>query len=203
MQASGAVGRIRWAAIGLPLAGEAVSGDLHVVTAIANGALLAVIDGLGHGPHAARAAQTAAAALTASPERSVADHVAACHAEMADTRGAVMAVVQLRGDRLHWVGVGNVQAVLCGGAGAGSTRLRLGQVGGVVGHKIPALRAQALEVSGGELLLLCTDGLRADFADALDTWASPEHVAHQAFTRGLAGNDDALVLAARIDRAAS
>jgi hypothetical protein len=40
--------------------GETTVGDLSLVTHVSNGALLTVIDGLGHGPEAARPAQIAA-----------------------------------------------------------------------------------------------------------------------------------------------
>ena len=47
--------------------GEATSGDLAVVTLLPEGALVAGIDGLGHGVEAARAARRAAEVVTESP----------------------------------------------------------------------------------------------------------------------------------------
>src|SRR6266704_3658201 len=45
------------------LAGEKESGDLHVVKAVNSGALVAVVDGLGHGAEAAVAARAAVKVL--------------------------------------------------------------------------------------------------------------------------------------------
>ena len=56
---------------GAPLAGETRSGDLAVFAPFDGGALVAVIDGLGHGPAAADAAEAAAthSSATAPPTR--------------------------------------------------------------------------------------------------------------------------------------
>ena len=43
--------------------GEMAVGDLSLVTYVSNGALVTVIDGLGHGSEAARAARIAAAVV--------------------------------------------------------------------------------------------------------------------------------------------
>jgi hypothetical protein len=52
-----------WKVAGRPLPGESESGDLGVVAAHADGALLAAIDGVGHGDAAAAAARAAADVL--------------------------------------------------------------------------------------------------------------------------------------------
>jgi GTP cyclohydrolase III len=54
---------IDWAVATLALPGEAESGDLHLVTSVASGVLVAVADGLGHGVEAATAARAAVTAL--------------------------------------------------------------------------------------------------------------------------------------------
>src|SRR4029077_9723821 len=57
-----------WGVAGLPLDGQAESGDRHVVQPFPGGFLLAVIDGLGHGSEAAMAATTAEFILRAEPQ---------------------------------------------------------------------------------------------------------------------------------------
>ena len=54
---------------GAPLAGESRSGDLAVFAPYEGGALVATIDGLGHGGGAADAAEAAAAILPSAPTR--------------------------------------------------------------------------------------------------------------------------------------
>ena len=48
---------IEWAVATQPLPGPSVSGDLHLVEPFAHGALVAVVDGLGHGDEATAAAR--------------------------------------------------------------------------------------------------------------------------------------------------
>ena len=56
---------LEWGAAGRPMPGEMVSGDQYVVWPLPDGVLLAVVDGLGHGPAAAAAASEAGAILQA------------------------------------------------------------------------------------------------------------------------------------------
>ena len=58
-----ALSLLEYAVVSVPVAGEEESGDLHLVTQTDRGALVAVIDGLGHGSEAANAARAAVATL--------------------------------------------------------------------------------------------------------------------------------------------
>ncbi len=62
---------LEWGVAGQPFAGQAVSGDRHLVEPVPNGVLVAVVDGLGHGEEAAQAAQLAIATLQAYAHESV------------------------------------------------------------------------------------------------------------------------------------
>src|SRR5205085_118318 len=74
---------LEWGAASLALGDEGdarfESGDLHVVVPSADGALVAVIDGLGHGPEAAVAAREAARLLAEDARGSVAELIRRCH----------------------------------------------------------------------------------------------------------------------------
>jgi hypothetical protein len=50
----------------------------------------------------------------------------------------------------------------------------------------------------GDLLVLATDGIRAGFAQGLALGDPPQQIADGILARHLKGNDDALVLVARI-----
>ena len=64
MRDNGRLGPIEWATAGRPLPGEHVSGDQPIAIEIGGGAaLFGVMDGLGHGPDAATAADAAIAAI--------------------------------------------------------------------------------------------------------------------------------------------
>ena len=82
---------IEWGFAARALDGQTESGDLHFGT-FAGGALIAVIDGLGHGPAAALASQVAAATLDDHLGESVIALVEHGHAALQRTRGAVLSL---------------------------------------------------------------------------------------------------------------
>ena len=63
-----------------PLAGEQRSGDRAVLAPCDGGALVAAIDGLGHGAAAADAAETAATLMAGRPDEEPKRLIEACHA---------------------------------------------------------------------------------------------------------------------------
>lgn len=201
----GVTGPLRWAAINRAKDGEILSGDRHIVRASGLGAILAVVDGLGHGTEAATAAAAAVRVVDAGAFTSLVQALDACHAALKPTRGAVIALVRVDGPTMSWLGVGNIEAMLVRGVGAttGRTRERLASVGGVVGHVLPTPRETTLPVHRGDLLVLTTDGLRSDAMDAVDPLASPEAVVGHLMTTCRTGRDDALAFAARLDGAPS
>ncbi|MDQ1535859.1 MAG: phosphoserine phosphatase RsbX [Actinomycetota bacterium] len=196
----GTLGPVEWSVAVRPKAGEHHCGDHYAIVALARGAVLAVIDGLGHGPEAAHAARLAADTVTAHAEASPDDILMCCHEELRRTRGAAvsLAVVHVDGDTLSWLGVGNVEGVLWPGAGARVTRrARLLTRSGVVGLRLPRLHTDQVSLAAGDLLVLATDGVGAGFAlpTAWPWW--PSSLATELlFTHGR-HDDDALVLVAR------
>jgi len=175
------------------------SGDLHVVMSLPWGALLGVIDGLGHGPEAAVAARAAAVILHAHASSPVQELVELCHEGLRRTRGAVMSLASLdvRSSTIDWCGVGNVEGVLFRNRAAASQREALSLRGGVVGYRLPPLKVSTHSVQPGDTLVLATDGVRAGFAAAVEPEAPPQSIASSVLTRCATGSDDALVLVAR------
>jgi serine phosphatase RsbU (regulator of sigma subunit) len=183
---------------GRPIAGESESGDLHVVAAFEGGALLGLIDGLGHGPEAATAARVAAAVLAAHPRQPVVSLLTACHEAMRSTRGAVLslAAIDAASGRLSWGGVGNVEAVL-NRADPTMARERILLRSGVVGYQLPPLRTTELTIYPGDVLVFATDGLAHDFAEVLPDGAPPAAHAERLLAEYGRAADDATVLVAR------
>lgn len=189
---------IDWAWDGSAL--DAVSGDLHVVAGFGHGALVALIDGLGHGEEAAAAAQAAAAQLEADPSAPVESLLRRCHVALRSTRGAAMSVASIdaRFARLSWAGVGNVEAALLRAPTASpradaAVPLR----GGVVGYVLPSVRVDELDLAQGDTLVMATDGIRAGFTSQLQREASPAELARCILLRHAKGSDDARVLVVR------
>src|SRR5262249_19809692 len=109
-----------WGVASRALPGESVCGDMYVVRPLAEGYLLAVVDGLGHGEAAIRAARAALPVLEAYTDGPLNMLVERCHGALRKTRGVVMTVATLRSaeNQLTWLGVGNVEAALLRGTDA-------------------------------------------------------------------------------------
>lgn len=190
---------VEWGSAGAALEGGR-SGDVAVVAPFERGVLLAVIDGLGHGPEAAHAAESAALILKRHPDGAIADLIARCHEGLRKTRGAVMTVASLdaRSSTIAWGGVGNVDAVLLRsrprpGSSSDAAPVR----GGVVGDRIPPLKVSDVPISPGDLIVLVSDGIQSGFTRSVDHESTPQEVAERIFERHARTYDDSLVLVAR------
>ncbi|HEX9311823.1 MAG TPA: SpoIIE family protein phosphatase [Actinomycetota bacterium] len=179
------------------LSGETESGDLSVVASFPSGALAAAVDGLGHGPEAARAARVAVEILERFASEPLPRLVERSHDALAETRGAVMSLARfdVPQSRMTWLGVGNVEATLLRAGGEEAISCRAD--GGIVGYRLPPLRPATLPVGRGDLLVFTTDGIRAGFARASGLNGTPEELAGQILAEGNKGTDDALALVVR------
>ena len=185
---------------GAPLAGESRSGDLAVFAPYDGGALVAAIDGLGHGVEAADAAAAAAAVLVEHPDEEPVRLLEACHRALARTRGAVMTLAwfDLVEESLSWTGVGNVEGRLVH-AGAGPRAPTEGALtkGGVVGYNLPAVRVTGTDLENGDVMVLATDGIDSGFARAMSAGGSAQDIADRILAAHGKDSDDALVVVVR------
>lgn len=204
MAECGANGRLEWAVATRPMPGEAVSGDQCVVEVTATETVLAVIDGLGHGPEAAAAAGAAVDVLRENAAEPVEALLVLCHTALARTRGAAITVASISAasGSMSWLGVGNVEAALfrrppSGVSAADSSPQMALLVGGIVGHQLPALRSHDVELQAGDLLLMATDGIARSFTQDVRLGAAPARLADGILEDLARPTDDALILAAR------
>lgn len=190
---------LEWDAATMPMPGENVLGDRSVVAFAQEHMLLAAIDGLGHGPEAAAAAQIAANTLRDLAEQDVASAVLECHRVLGGTRGAALSLASInaREHTVTWLGIGNVESRLLHGAEPVPLGESLLLHKGIVGHDLPRLTPQTMPVARGDLLIFATDGIRRDFADDLIPHGSCREIADRILKQHAAGSDDALVLVAR------
>lgn len=190
-----------WSVSSLIHKGEADSGDKCVVTMFAGGALVALIDALGHGDQAASAAEVAAKTLRLHPHQSPAELVERCHAVMRTTRGAAISVASFDWQRrtVTWLGVGNVAGVLMrpNQAAAGFSATRLLVRGGVVGDHLPELQSSVFPVETDTVLVMTTDGVRDRFSEAVSASLEPRLLAQSILQRYARRDDDATVLVFR------
>jgi negative regulator of sigma-B (phosphoserine phosphatase) len=189
---------IEWSTAAATMPGETESGDRSWASAVANGMMFAVMDGLGHGRAAAAASDIAIATL----ERHVGDPLIEllhrCHESLRGTRGVAMSLAAFNTESaiLTWIGVGNVEGTLLRrGAGLPSNKLLLRN--GVVGVRLPILRAGELTVQSGDILTMVTDGVTAESPLRVSMDGRIESMADGILASACKGTDDALVLVAR------
>jgi negative regulator of sigma-B (phosphoserine phosphatase) len=185
---------------GAPLAGETRSGDLAVFAPYEGGALVAVIDGLGHGAPAADASEAAAAVLAERPSDPPETLLKRCHGALRTTRGVVatLAWFDLGSGELTWTGIGNVEGRLVrANRQRGDSDDSPTLFGGVLGWSLPAVRVVRTKLQPGDCLVMATDGVAADFGSALMPNVPAEEQAKRVLASHARGSDDALVVAVR------
>ena len=202
MAEHGWLGPIEWAAKARPRPGENVCGDRMIAVDVEDtGALLGVLDGLGHGAEAAEAASCGVDVLRAARAEPLDVLVQRCHRALSGTRGVAMTLARIDfgTDTLSWAGIGNVAADLVAKHPAGvEVRSSARLAGGIVGYRIPeALTPQEVPIRPGDLLVITSDGIVEDHLDDIDFAASSLAIADQILRRHAKDSDDALVLAAR------
>ena len=202
MAEHGWLGPIEWAAKSRPRPGENVCGDrLLAVDVNGTGALIGVLDGLGHGADAAEAANCGVEVLRNARSEPLDVLVQRCHRALSGTRGAAMTLARIdfQADTLSWVGIGNVAADLVAKHPAGvEVRSSARLAGGIVGYRIPeVLTPQEVPIRPGDLLVIASDGIAEDHLDDIDFSAPALVIADQILHSHAKDNDDALVLAAR------
>jgi negative regulator of sigma-B (phosphoserine phosphatase) len=182
--------------------GQTRSGDRCVIEVADGTALIAVIDGIGHGEEAAAAANAAALVLEASPNEPLRTLFDRCHAQLRTTRGAAMTVARFEshGRTLDWLGMGNVKTVLLRRSAHGFTCTDLLTYSGVVGSQVTKRGSLQTEVTTGDVLILATDGIDTKFIDALRYDEAPQAQAERLLAAYRSPTDDALVLVARLGR---
>ncbi|MGE5219672.1 MAG: SpoIIE family protein phosphatase [Chloroflexota bacterium] len=194
---------IDWGVSLRALKGQRISGDFYLVESSQEGFLIAAIDGLGHGPQAAAAAQIAADTLRTHARDSAVELLNRCHQELKQTRGVAMSLASFNTqlNSLWWLGVGNVEGV----------RLRLDQNaklsvesiplrGGVVGYQLPPLRPSLSRIEPHDTIIFATDGIQSAFIKGLtakDLSNKPQQLADHLLAAYDKGTDDSLVLVVR------
>jgi hypothetical protein len=191
---------VAWASAGAPLPGERVSGDRAVVAEADGVVLVAVIDGLGHGPEAAAAAIAAAAVLEAAPELPLAELVVTCHERLRHTRGVVLSVASfaLARGAMTWLGIGNVEGWLVRAHATPQMPDRaLVPHAGTVGYLLPTLAPRTVAVADGDTLVFASDGIHGGFRREILGTRSPPEIADAIFAGYAKPSDDSCVLVAR------
>jgi anti-sigma regulatory factor (Ser/Thr protein kinase) len=181
-----------------PLAGEDACGDGWAVSCDLDGATLLGVDGLGHGPEAAKAAAGAIQALEKRPAAAPGEVVHAAHDLLRITRGAALSVARIDygADGVRFAGIGNVNAIVHDG----TVRRALVSHNGIVGHNMRKVQEFTAPFPPGALCVLTSDGIQTqwDLGDYPGLHArAPALVAAILMRDFIRRRDDAMVLVAR------
>lgn len=177
--------------------GQRVSGDGVVTVPGEKETLVAIIDGLGHGSDANRAATLAQDFLESSTERDVLSLITGLHEQLRGSVGAAAGICVLdhRTGAVSYAGIGNTAI-----RRFGCQETRLVSRDGILGENARAPMLQQMALEPGDTLLLYTDGITDRFA--LEDYRGllfeePEDVARKMIKRFGKDHDDAACIAVR------
>jgi anti-sigma regulatory factor (Ser/Thr protein kinase) len=191
-------GEVIVAGVSVPKPGESACGDAWSWHADGHGWSVLVADGLGHGPDAATASAVAVRIFQEHVTEPAADIIAAAHAAMRHTRGAAVAIAEVRPARgeLSFTGVGNIGGTLLTADGPRS----LVSLAGIVGHECRKIQTFTYPWPKGSSLVLYSDGLQTRWT--LDRYPAlrsrdPALLAAVLYRDFARGRDDVTVVASR------
>lgn len=180
-----------------PIDGEAVSGDGWAVSQDGDRAMILVVDGLGHGPSAAEAADAACAAFLKLTDRQPGDALRSIHESLRATRGAAVLVLEVKrtesGARATVAGAGNVAGSIVVPGGSRS----LPSMNGTAGLQLRGVREFSADLTNPGRIVVNSDGVTTRWR--LDAYPGILHhdpalaaaLIHRDFSRG---RDDATVM---------
>lgn len=170
---------ILWGAVCRAKQGQSISGDVYLVLEQTEHDVLAsVIDGLGGGVEAERAARLAAQTIERHPEYPLQELIRHSHTALHSTRGAVIGLLRLElaGSSASYVGVGNI------GLHVYSRQpIKPISKNGILGFRLPTLLELRYVYDPGDVFVLFSDGVSANFTldTKIDLKQAPQQMAEQ------------------------
>ena len=185
--------------LSVPLPGEVHCGDAWASWSAGELTSIFLVDGLGHGLEAERAARAAIEAFERHAERSTADVLESVHNAMRSTRGGAVAIAELdrRKGQLKYSGIGNISGLVVSPSG---TVQHLVSLPGIAGHTFRRLQEFVYPWPPGSVLIMHSDGITTHWTlpPALRTRRA-DVIAGTVYRDYRRGNDDATVVAVRND----
>ena len=155
-------GRFAIGGVSVAMPGETVCGDSWMADVDRGRAVVLVVDGLGHGPHAAEAATAATRAASARGQDGASATLSAMHDATRHTRGAagMVATLDLGTSVVTVAGVGNVAAAI---VGVETVRQAVSH-GGILGAQAKHFREYHYPWTAGAMLIVHSDGLTSHWS---------------------------------------
>ena len=184
--------------IGVPKRGETVCGDAWGSDIEGERLVVAVIDGLGHGPDAATASHAALAAFRQVSANTPAAIIERMHLALRSTRGAAIAVAAINRDKgqVTYCGVGNISAAIMS---AGRVQRPVSH-NGTVGHTLRKVQEFSYAIEPDDILVMHSDGVSTGWT--IDEYPHilghhPSVIAASIYRDHCRHRDDATVVAIR------
>lgn len=184
----------RWGAVSVPVVGESVCGDGWAIALDGPCLAATVVDGLGHGPMAAEAAQLAVEQFAQDPFADLAQAVQETHVALKTTRGAAVFFLHMNAQaRVEYAGAGNV----LGRALSGVFDRSLVTQHGTAGLQVRKTDVAAIDLPPHAMGIIHSDGIASRWqASELAPLLSkdPTLIAATLMWNHSRGRDDATVL---------
>lgn len=179
-----------------PIPDEDISGDAYFIRHAPFFTIFAVIDGLGHGIDANKAAVAAVEILEENYTRPLSEIIEACHTRLRNTRGAAMALCRVDHKRkiLEHVGIGNVETRVYGTP----EPVRPFFFHGTLGMKLGRYKVREYPYIPDALIVMFSDGILTHFdlpPHLLEK--NPQEITAFIFDNYTRDTDDATVLVGR------
>jgi hypothetical protein len=149
---------------------ERVSGDGYYVHEAQGIATAMVVDGLGHGPLAAEAAQKTCGIMQEIGGDPLPNLIDTIHVALRGTRGAAIGIARIHPERheLRFIGVGNISGTLVRPEDASRSLM---SYPGIIGHEMLKPREMSYPWTERTILVLNTDGLQTHGTASAYPWA--------------------------------
>ena len=194
-----AVAAFEVAARSIPMKGQSECGDAWSVREFGRRQLICIADGLGHGPLAAQASARAISVFnSARADDTPAGIMTKAHAQLKDTRGAVMGILALdpQAGTADYCGIGNIAAAIH----LGTDSRHLLSVEGTVGYRMRTTRTHTVPWESTAVAILYTDGVSGRWSPAKYPGLLSRHtslIASVLFRDHARDADDATIVVAR------
>ena len=153
--------KIQIGAVSRAKPGERECGDHFVIVENIDNYVIAVADGLGHGPDAAVASQAACKYISENSSKDLKKLVLDCSQAISNSRGTALIIIRINtvDHEMTYVGIGNVEM-----QSISQESIRPVNIPGIVGRHINRrVRTSTYKLNKGDILTIFTDGISRRF----------------------------------------
>jgi len=178
--------------------GDRICGDAVAVIERPRGVLVAVADGLGHGPLAHEASETFCGYVRAHHGASLESLIVGSTTAMSSTRGAAVGLVDIdeAEGTLEYAGVGNIEL-----RAVSRERITPVSLPGIVGTRLRRVKSFRYTVSSEDLFAVFSDGVSSRFDLEDYRSLSSREIAERILSDHGKQHDDATCVIVRVDGA--